>query len=89
MRKVILMVVIATLSTSLYARQGKSVRCSNGLAMLDDYLYEVNQKCGAPLQVYDVNGSDDIKIERALYKINGKLYNLTYVGGKLTKIDFA
>ena len=89
MKKVILMVFIVILSSSLHARQGKSVRCDNGLVMLDDYLYEVNQKCGQPLQTYDVNGSDDIKVERVLYKIKGKLYNLTYVGGKLKKIDFA
>ncbi|WP_417698114.1 DUF2845 domain-containing protein [Psychromonas sp.] len=89
MKKIILLAIIASLSTSLYARQGKSVRCHSGLVMIDDYLYEVNQKCGEPLQVYDVNGSDDIKVEQALYKIKGKLYNLTYEGGKLIKIEFA
>jgi hypothetical protein len=89
MLKVSLMLLIATLSFSVQARQGEFVRCLDGLASLGDIRSNVDSICGKPIQVYKVKRNDGTKIQQAVYKIKGKLYTLTYLSGKLTKIESA
>ncbi|RBW46734.1 hypothetical protein DS885_06830 [Psychromonas sp. B3M02] len=89
MLKVCLMLLIASLSFSVQARQGEFVRCLDGLASLGDIRSHVDVVCGKPLQIYKSKTNDGTKIQQAVYKIKGKLYTLTYLAGKLTKIEFA
>ncbi|MGJ8582070.1 MAG: hypothetical protein ACSHWR_07145, partial [Psychromonas sp.] len=74
---------------SAQARQGEFVRCYDGLASLGDIRSHVDAVCGTPLQIYKSKSNDGTKIQQVVYKIKGKLYTLTYLAGKLTKIEFA
>lgn len=70
-------------------------RCGRALVSTGDRAFEVQQRCGAPelkqLVGYttDTYGNREMQIEEWVYgPPNRAYYILTFVGGKLTNIEF-
>lgn len=89
MKKVLgCLALVILFSSSAHAGRSKA-RCSGGIIALNDLKYEVNQKCGDPLQTEKISGDDDIRIDSATYKIKGTIYNILFRGGKVARIERA
>ena len=88
MKKILGLTLAILVSTSVHAGRS-AVKCQGGMIHVNDLKYEVNEKCGEPLQIDRVSGDDDIRIENATYKVRNTIYNIIYRGGKVAKIERA
>ncbi len=82
--RIVFLLLIMVASTAFAG--SRTVKCGQGFARTGDLKYEVVEKCGDPLQIEKVSGDDNIKIERATYKISGWIYSFLYVGGAVDSI---
>lgn len=85
MKKVITLSLLVLFSAGSYAKPS-AIKCQGGFVKVDDLKYEINSKCGEPLMIERISGNDDIKVERAVYKVNGSIYDFIYSAGALTEI---
>ncbi|MFJ4143972.1 DUF2845 domain-containing protein [Pseudomonas sp. NPDC089734] len=83
---------------SMTAAQAATLRCGSQLISTGDRLFEVQQKCGAPVsqevlgskEVYSSNfrRSEEVRIEEWVYGPDNGMYQyLRFEGGRLVRID--
>ncbi|AHF65946.1 hypothetical protein PSCICM_48160 [Pseudomonas cichorii] len=92
--------ILLALSGALAATtvQASTLRCGSQLISTGDRVFEVQQKCGAPLsqevigskETYSSNyrRSEEVRIEEWVYgPLNGMYQYLRFEGGRLVRID--
>jgi len=86
MQKIMIFILLLSFSTGNYAKS-RALKCPYGFIQTGDLKFTVLEKCGEPLQVDKISGDNDLKIERATYKINKWVYSFLFRAGRLDYIE--